>query len=46
MIILRKLYSGREKVPADIAEKGKKEGVVQKDKDGNWRIFSSWKICW
>lgn len=40
MIIKRKYFSGRETVPADIAEKGRKEGVVQKDKNGNWRIIS------
>lgn len=40
MIIKRKLYSAREKVPGDIAEKAKKEGVIQKDKNGSWRIIS------
>ena len=40
MIILRKLYSAREKVPVDIAKEGKKSGVVQKDKKGVWRIIS------
>ncbi len=37
-----KLYSkqDREVVPDDIAEKAKKEGVIQKDKDGYWRIIS------
>jgi len=30
----------REVVPDDIAEKAKKEGVIQKDKDGYWRIIS------
>lgn len=39
MIILRqKEY--REKVPSDIAEEGKKSGVIQKDKNGSWRIIS------
>lgn len=39
MIILRqKEY--REKVPSDIAAEGKKSGVVQKDKNGVWRIIS------
>ena len=39
MIILRqKAY--REKVPSDIAEEGKRSGVVQKDKNGSWRIIS------
>lgn len=39
MIILRqKEY--REKVPKNIAEEGKKSGVIQKDKDGIWRIIS------
>ena len=41
MIILRnKNYSEREKVPANIAEKARKEGVVQKDSNGVWRIIS------
>lgn len=41
MIILRKTFSEkREKVPADIAKEGKKSGVVQKDKNGVWRIIS------
>ena len=30
----------REVVPDDIAEEGRKSGVVQKDKNGNWRIIS------
>ena len=30
----------REIVPADIAEKAKKDGVVQKRKDGKWGIIS------
>lgn len=36
MIIKR----NREKVPLEIAEKAKKDGVVQKDSSGNWRIIS------
>ena len=40
MIIKRKLYSQREKVPSDIAKEGKKSGVIQKDKKGKWRIIS------
>ena len=45
MLILRhKFFSksavGREVVPPDIAEKGRKEGVIQKDKSGHWRIIS------
>ena len=40
MIIKRKLYSQREKVPSDIAKEGKKSGVIQKDKNGVWRIIS------
>lgn len=39
MIILRQRIF-RDKVPSDIAEKGRKEGVVQKDREGNWRIIS------
>ena len=35
-----KMFSSREKVPSDIAKEGKKSGVVQKDKNGNWRIIS------
>lgn len=30
----------REKVPSSILEKAKKEGVVQKDGKGQWRIIS------
>lgn len=40
MIILRKYFSNREVVPKEIAERGKKEGVIQKDNYGNWRIIS------
>lgn len=40
MIILRKIYSDREKVPSDIEKKAREEGVVQKDKNGIWRIIS------
>ena len=35
-----KNFSSREKVPSDIAKEGKKSGVVQKDKNGKWRIIS------
>lgn len=35
-----KMFSSREKVPSDIAREGKKSGVVQKDRNGNWRIIS------
>jgi len=35
-----KQFSDREKVPSDIAKEGKKSGVIQKDKKGNWRIIS------
>jgi hypothetical protein len=37
MIIKR---NNHETVPQDIAEEGKKSGVVQKDKSGSWRIIS------
>lgn len=30
----------REVVPDDIAKEGKKSGVIQKDKNGDWRIIS------
>lgn len=40
MIILRKNFSNREKVPADIERKAREEGVIQKDKNGSWRIIS------
>ena len=36
----RTFSKDREKVPADILEKAKTEGVVQQDQDGNWRIIS------
>lgn len=36
----RTFSKDREKVPADILEKAKTDGVVQQDKDGNWRIIS------
>lgn len=39
MIILKR-FSDREKVPADIEKKAKEEGVIQKDKNGSWRIIS------
>lgn len=35
-----KMKTFREKVPEDIARKGKSEGVIQKDKKGSWRIIS------
>lgn len=35
-----KSFSDRDIVPRDIALKGKKEGVVQKDQNGDWRIIS------
>lgn len=40
--IEQKNYSkqDREVVPDDIAEKAKKDGVIQKDKNGDWRIIS------
>jgi hypothetical protein len=37
---LQKYYSDREIVPRDIAQRARKEGVVQKDKNGDWRIIS------
>lgn len=40
MILKRKLYSGRDKVPPSIAKEGRKSGVVQKDQNGDWRIIS------
>ena len=41
MIILRqKQFSGREKVNKETAEKGKKEGVIQKKPNGKWGIIS------
>lgn len=33
-------YSEREKVPSEILEKAKTDGVVQKDSDGKWRIIN------
>ena len=36
----QKQFSSREKVPSDIAKEGKKSGVIQKDKNGVWRIIS------
>ena len=35
-----KEFSEREKVPQDILERAKKEGVIQKDQNGDWRIIS------
>ena len=34
------LFSEREKVPDDILEKAKRSGVVQQDREGNWRVIS------
>ena len=40
-VITKKTFSEtREKVPEKILEKAKKDGVIQKDSDGNWRIIS------
>lgn len=39
MIILRERFY-REKVPNNIAIKARKEGVVQQDSNGDWRIIS------
>ena len=35
-----KRFSERDKVPQDIAEKAKRDGVIQKDSSGTWRIIS------
>lgn len=35
-----KRFSAREKVPADIMEKAREDGVIQKDHNGEWRIIS------
>ena len=41
MIILRnKSFSGREIVNKETAERGKKEGVIQKKPNGKWGIIS------
>lgn len=40
MVYRIKRFSSREKVPANILEKAKTEGVVQKDSKGRWRIVS------
>ena len=41
MIIIRqKQFSDREKVNKETAEKGKKEGVIQKKPNGKWGIIS------
>ena len=43
----KKFSDAREPVPEDILEKAKKSGVVQKDKDGNWRIINiDGKVFW
>lgn len=39
MIILKR-FSEREKVPSNIEKKAREEGVIQKDKNGSWRIIS------
>ena len=37
----------REKVPDDILEKAKKDGVVQQDREGRWRIINRKKgVYW
>lgn len=49
MIILRsKMFSDdREKVPEDILEKAKRNGVVQQDREGRWRIINRKKgVYW
>lgn len=40
MYKIKRFSSDREKVPASILEKAKKDGVVQKDSKGNWRIVA------
>lgn len=41
MIILRnKKFSGREIVDKETAERGRKEGVIQKKPNGKWGIIS------
>lgn len=37
---LNKSFSDREKVPAEIENKARKQGVIQKDSKGVWRIIS------
>lgn len=37
---LSKSFSDREKVPVNIEKKARKEGVIQKDDKGRWRIIS------
>lgn len=39
-MIIQRIFAAREKVPASIAEKGRKDGVIQKDNKGKWRIIS------
>jgi hypothetical protein len=51
MIILRdKTFSTketREKVPKDILEKADRDGVVQQDREGRWRIINRKKgVYW
>lgn len=46
MIALRK-RDNREKVPEDILEKAKTGGVVQQDREGQWRIINRKKgVYW
>jgi len=40
ILFRRKIFAGRDIVPPSIAKKGKKDGVVQKDQNGDWRIIS------
>jgi hypothetical protein len=40
MYRIKRFSSDREKVPSSLLEKAKKDGVVQKDKDGDWRIIA------
>jgi hypothetical protein len=37
---ISKEFSEQEKAPQDILERAKKEGVIQKDHNGDWRIVS------
>lgn len=40
MYKIKRFSQSREKVPEAILEKAKKEGVVQKDSKGQWRIVA------
>ena len=40
MIILRKLFTDRQKVNKETAAKGKVDGVIQKKPNGKWGIIS------